>query len=185
MAEHGGRQAHRPIADARQLPEGEVRQRLRSMQGRLRRACGVLALLIRHSHWGRGHTISISAEALAAIEATLPEGREAEVWQDVRDLIHRKVEDRYVNNEILRHSGDAHLAERYRAGQRIVRHSTLTIFCGPLRCAQCSHGMSAGKPIASLPRLPRSKRVFHRSMIRNRAHGLFGHSYGSPTLGFA
>jgi hypothetical protein len=66
----------------------------------------VLALLIRHSHWGRGHTISISAEALAAIEATLPDGREAELWQDVRDLIHGKVEDRDVGYEILRHSGD-------------------------------------------------------------------------------
>jgi hypothetical protein len=104
-----GRQAHRPIADARQLPEGEVRQRLRSMQGRLRRACGVLALLIRHSHWGRGHTISISAEALAAIEATLPDGREAELWQDVRDLIHGKVEAWDASYEILRHSGAAGL----------------------------------------------------------------------------
>jgi hypothetical protein len=58
----------------------------------------------------------------------LPEGREAELWQDVRDLIHRKVEDWDVNNEILRHSGDGDLAERYGAGQRMVRHSTLTIF---------------------------------------------------------
>jgi hypothetical protein len=77
--------------------------------------------------------LPLSAEALAAIEATLPDGREAELSQDVRDLIHRKVEDWDVNNEILRHSGDRDLDERYRAGQRMVRHSTLTIFCGPLR----------------------------------------------------
>jgi hypothetical protein len=47
-------------------------------------------------------TISISADALAAIEATLPDGREAELSQDVRDLIHRKVEDWDVN---MRSSG--------------------------------------------------------------------------------
>jgi hypothetical protein len=82
-------------------------------------------------------------EALAAIEATLPDGREAELSQDVRDLIHRKVEDWDVNNEILRHSGDGDLAERYRAGQRMVRHSTLTIFCGPLRvCAMLARDVS-------------------------------------------
>jgi hypothetical protein len=56
---------------------------------------------------------SPSPPKLAAIEATLPDGPEAELSQDVRDLIHRKVEDRDVNYEILRHSADGDLTERY------------------------------------------------------------------------
>jgi hypothetical protein len=57
-----------------------------------------------------------------------PEGGEAELRQDVGDLIPRKVEAWDASYEILRHSGDGDLAEGYCAGQRMVRHSTPTIF---------------------------------------------------------
>jgi hypothetical protein len=78
------------------------------------------------------------------------------------------------------------LAERYGAGQRIARQSTPNDFWwSPGGCARWWNRTPAGKPIASLLRLPRSKRVFQKSMIRNRARGSSGRSYGSPTLWFA
>ena len=52
-------------------------------------------------------------------------------------------------------------------------------------CAQWSNRTLAEKSIARLLPLLRSKRVFYRSMTRNRARGSYGHSYGSPTPGFA
>jgi len=48
------------------------------MQGGLRGACGTLATARRRSHIDGVVTISISAAALDAIEATLPENREAD-----------------------------------------------------------------------------------------------------------
>lgn len=58
----------------------------------------------------------------------------ADAAQDVRDLTRWKVEDRDLSNEILQHSGDGDLAERYGAGtSRAGAH--LTIFGVPGGCA--------------------------------------------------
>ena len=45
--------------------------------------------------------------------------------QDVRDLTHRKVEDRDASYEILQHSDDGTLAERYRgwSAHRVPEHT--------------------------------------------------------------
>jgi hypothetical protein len=104
--------------------------------------------------------------------------------QDERDLTYWKVEDRDVSHEILRHSAIGTSQSVKGTGQRIARQSTPGDCWSSEGYAQCWLRMRAGKPIASLMRLPRSKRVFRRSMIRNRARGSSGHFYGSPTLCF-
>src|ERR1700733_162630 len=103
---------------------------------------------------------------------------------DVRDLTHRK-KDRDVRYEILRHSGDAGTSPALQglaSASRAKAH--LTILVVPGGCAQCWNRTQAGKPVASLLGLPRSKPVFRKSMIRKRAHGSSRHSYGSPTPRF-
>jgi hypothetical protein len=83
----------------------------------------------------------------------------------------KKIEMSAMRSCGTRAMGD--LAERYGAGQRLARQGTPNDFWwSPGGCARWWNRTPAGKPIASLLRLPRSKRVFQKSMIRNRARGL-------------
>jgi hypothetical protein len=58
------------------------------VQGGIRGIARLTTTLAR-SHIGGVVTISITAEALAAIEATLPEGREADRRRELSDVILR------------------------------------------------------------------------------------------------